>query len=46
MNLEPINLLEKWSILGQSLIIRHEARMDDYRATQESSEPIPSDHHS
>jgi hypothetical protein len=36
-------IIDKWSLWGQMLMIRHTARVDDYRAAQEASEPLPSD---
>ena len=39
-----VNLIDKWSLWGQMLVIRHEARIDDYRAEQEAAAPMsPSD---
>jgi hypothetical protein len=35
-----VNLLDKWSLWGQMLLIRHEARIDDYRAKQEAAAPM------
>lgn len=39
-------IIDKWSVWGQMLLIRHETRVDEYRAAQENASPLPSTHQS